>query len=475
MPKPLLDENTSGADMHRVLVGPGLLEHEVPLPPGSEADLPLTSADAGVADVAQTEPQAAAIGGNLAEDDSWLEFDPEISTLLHRAVHHGMEPDQFEAEVRSSGAFAEVTDRRARLADPVSGEAYRAELQSQIAALAGTPPDDPAVTDYVGRLAAGTATMAGITSLVAPMAVGLSSQRVEQLAAEHGVPMTRQTAEQWTSLDEPTANAQLEGISRGLYPWLAQGMTYNQHAGVLRDVYTQELGAEPDPDDTRFGELMAQSLGQPGLFRSQLRRLPAWQQTPRAQALYALKADQVTRALIDGEHADAEPGADPYSELRAALGQDSTAKPGETATLSGESTIPRTMDQYGSSTVFADAGGGGNLKAISLARRYLGIPYRWGGSDPRTGLDCSGYTQLVYRQLGVNLPRTSFAQARVGQAVRSLADARPGDLVFWDHGSGRGHIGIYAGNGWFYNAPHTGDVVRLSRISRRPTTIRRVM
>ena len=67
-------------------------------------------------------------------------------------------------------------------------------------------------------------------------------------------------------------------------------------------------------------------------------------------------------------------------------------------------------------------------QVVADARKYLGIPYVWGGTDPAKGLDCSGLVQRVYADLGIDLPRVSQDQARVGQAVPSLAQARPGDL-----------------------------------------------
>ena len=111
-------------------------------------------------------------------------------------------------------------------------------------------------------------------------------------------------------------------------------------------------------------------------------------------------------------------------------------------------------------------------QVVDLAQRYLGVPYVWGGDDP-DGFDCSGLVQYVFGQVGIDLPRMASDQARVGQPVASLADARPGDLVAFN--SPVDHIGIYAGNGMMVVAPHRGDVVKLQRVYEQPTAIRRVL
>ena len=117
-------------------------------------------------------------------------------------------------------------------------------------------------------------------------------------------------------------------------------------------------------------------------------------------------------------------------------------------------------------------------KAVAAARKYVGMPYVWGGSSPADGgMDCSGIIQYVYRQLGVDLPRVSADQARAGVPVASLSEARPGDLLAWDNSSrnnGADHIAIYMGGGKMIEAPRTGLDIRIVDVPSTPDFIRRV-
>jgi len=132
------------------------------------------------------------------------------------------------------------------------------------------------------------------------------------------------------------------------------------------------------------------------------------------------------------------------------------------------------------STASATSGSGATASesaVVAQAQKYIGVPYLWGGTDPSKGLDCSGFTQLVYGNLGVDLPRTSSQQATAGRAVASVADARPGDLVFFDYSSDRAgidHVGIYVGNGKMIAAPQPGESVKVQDVGN-PTVIRRVL
>jgi cell wall-associated NlpC family hydrolase len=113
---------------------------------------------------------------------------------------------------------------------------------------------------------------------------------------------------------------------------------------------------------------------------------------------------------------------------------------------------------------------------LAIGEQFIGTPYKWGGTTPQGGFDCSGLVQYVFKQAGINLPRVSADQAKAGTAVSSLEEARPGDLVFWRGQGGRpNHIGIYAGDGKMLEAPRTGLNVRYRDITKTPHAIRRVL
>ena len=98
---------------------------------------------------------------------------------------------------------------------------------------------------------------------------------------------------------------------------------------------------------------------------------------------------------------------------------------------------------------------------VRYARHLIGVPYRYGGTSPRSGFDCSGFVRYVYSHFGVSLPHSSFADLVRGRRVGRW-QLHPGDLVFFD---GAGHVGIYVGHQRFIHAPHTGTVVTISSMT----------
>jgi cell wall-associated NlpC family hydrolase len=98
---------------------------------------------------------------------------------------------------------------------------------------------------------------------------------------------------------------------------------------------------------------------------------------------------------------------------------------------------------------------------VKFAKKLLGVPYRWGGSSPRSGFDCSGLVSFVYRHFGIEVPHSSYGQFALGKKVPRRA-LHPGDLVFFD---GVGHVGMYVGRGRFIHALHSGTRVQISKLS----------
>ena len=114
----------------------------------------------------------------------------------------------------------------------------------------------------------------------------------------------------------------------------------------------------------------------------------------------------------------------------------------------------------------AEAGAGSEVVMQALAN--VGKPYRWGGSDPAEGFDCSGLVAHVYDDaLGIKLPRTSRAMSQRGTRG-SRSDLSAGDLVFFKTSRrAYSHVGIYIGRGRFVHAPSSGSVVRVERMTNR--------
>jgi murein DD-endopeptidase len=115
-------------------------------------------------------------------------------------------------------------------------------------------------------------------------------------------------------------------------------------------------------------------------------------------------------------------------------------------------------------------------RAARIAIQAVGIPYRWGGTSPASGFDCSGLVYWAYGHLGVRLPHSSYALYNLGRRV-SRSRLKAGDLVFF---YGLGHVGMYIGRNRMVHAPSSGrrvEIVRLhgSHYGSRLVGARRIM
>ena len=126
------------------------------------------------------------------------------------------------------------------------------------------------------------------------------------------------------------------------------------------------------------------------------------------------------------------------------------------ATVEHSAKVPSTFDEY---TTAAE-------QLVDEALSYLGIRYRFGGTSPATGFDCSGLVLNVFRNaVGLDLPRTASEMASLGDKI-GKHDLKPGDLVFFNTMRRTfSHVGIYLGDGKFVHAPSSGGKVRVENIS----------
>lgn len=104
---------------------------------------------------------------------------------------------------------------------------------------------------------------------------------------------------------------------------------------------------------------------------------------------------------------------------------------------------------------------------VTTAESFIGVPYRFGGTSPKRGFDCSGLSIAVYHLNGLNLPRTSKEQWGAGRPVNRNQLSK-GDLIFFATSGGRkvSHVGIYVGKNEFIHAPGRGKRIRIDSLSR---------
>ena len=127
---------------------------------------------------------------------------------------------------------------------------------------------------------------------------------------------------------------------------------------------------------------------------------------------------------------------------------------------------PKYTPSRGSSSLSSDS-------VVAYASNFLGTPYVWGASGPQY-FDCSGFMQYVYAHFGVSLSRTTYTQINEGSYV-SRDNLQAGDLIFFGTGSDPHHVGMYVGNNSYIHAPRTGDVIKISALTRSDyLTARRV-
>ncbi|AOE49615.1 C40 family peptidase [Kangiella sediminilitoris] len=129
---------------------------------------------------------------------------------------------------------------------------------------------------------------------------------------------------------------------------------------------------------------------------------------------------------------------------------------------------PRSSSQSGSaphrSSTEAPRGSDKGLTIAQIAQAMVGVSYRYGGSNPDEGFDCSGLVYYSHLKVGEKIPRVSYAQLAASENV-SMSDLQPGDLLFYRINGSPSHVGIYIGQGQFVHAPSSGKKVRVTSMA----------
>jgi cell wall-associated NlpC family hydrolase len=194
--------------------------------------------------------------------------------------------------------------------------------------------------------------------------------------------------------------------------------------------------------------------------KKQAVRLVAQRKASKEQVLSLQAQLQNTASGLQGEIAELEAAQAARAKAAAERAAARVAAAAETASSRAASSSGSSSSSSGvsSSSGGSSPTGGGHSSVVTIAKRYLGVPYVWGGASP-SGFDCSGLTMYVYAQVGVSLAHGATLQQKASTPV-SLGNLRPGDLVFFGSASFSSHNGIYVGGGQMIHAPHTGAVVR---------------
>jgi cell wall-associated NlpC family hydrolase len=215
-----------------------------------------------------------------------------------------------------------------------------------------------------------------------------------------------------------------------------------------------------DAKRSEIGALLARRRRLLSSIQSQIVVLKAQEARHQAELAAAARARlaQQEAALVQkaAKAAAAAAAAPPPAPTPTATVASPTAPTSPTTTAPATTAAPPTTTASGPVALPA-----GYPQAATIALRYLGVPYQWGGASPITGFDCSGLVMYVYAQLGVQLPHYAAAQYGYGAAV-PFDQLQPGDLVFF---SGLSHVGIYIGDGEIVHAPETGDVVKITPLA----------
>lgn len=173
------------------------------------------------------------------------------------------------------------------------------------------------------------------------------------------------------------------------------------------------------------------------------------------------KAEEAAKKALAAQQAASKP----------ASGSSTVSKPGNSTSTGNGSGAANSTNNSSTGTSSSNSTSNLGQEIANYALKFLGNPYVYGGTSLTNGADCSGFVQSVYKHFGISLPRTSGEQGKAGRAVDGVANAKPGDLVWYS-----GHIGIYIGNEQIVHASNPKNGIIISNVYyRKILGIRRII
>ncbi len=326
-----------------------------------------------------------------------------------------------------------------------TARAQARQLQSQIASL------NNQMEIVVERYDTASQTLSGLTK-----AIGVNENQLQD-ARDQLVLAQQQLAEQVVAMYEaPPAGVLDVVLATRSFSDLTSWLTLYESVGEQSATTVKQITALKSSIEQRHTQLLAE--------RSQAKRLVTQLTGQKTQILASLQQRQhllqsaqseVRRLLQQIQQAQAAAAARAAAAAQAAVRRAAAQALTQQSASSSSGSSSSAGDSGGTTSV----GGGGTSAAISIAQRYLGVPYVWGGASP-AGFDCSGLVMYVFAQLGIALPHSAHLQFTYCTPV-PRADLQPGDLVFFGSSAATiHHVGIYVGNDTMLDAPCTGEDVR---------------